>query len=146
MIGQTMQPNAQYEKSGSIALTGGTLYSIKVEYYENAGDATVYLNWATSGTCLAKQIIPQTQLYPSVLQQQPLPQQQPLLLQPVQPQAQQQPPATTSTSTTSVSTSTTTQQRQLQAQQQLPLPQAQPAQPQLPLQAAHVLRDVTALL
>ena len=54
---------AQYEKSGTIALTAGTKYTIKVEYYENAGDAAMYLNW--SSEWLAKEIIPQTQLYPA---------------------------------------------------------------------------------
>jgi len=74
---------SEYEKSGTIALTGGTLYDIEVEYYENAGDAAIYLNWATSGTCLAKEIIPQSQLYPSGA-------------------------TTTSTTTTAATTSTTT--------------------------------------
>ncbi|WP_379144092.1 PA14 domain-containing protein [Paenibacillus sp. sgz500992] len=33
------------ERTGSIALTGGQLYDIKVEYYENAGDANIRLMW-----------------------------------------------------------------------------------------------------
>ncbi|MEK4518286.1 PA14 domain-containing protein [Paenibacillus sp. FSL H8-0122] len=32
-------------RTGSIALTAGQLYDIKVEYYENAGDANVHLMW-----------------------------------------------------------------------------------------------------
>ncbi|MGA1979975.1 MAG: glycoside hydrolase family 9 protein [Sedimentisphaerales bacterium] len=55
--------SAGNEKSGTIALTAGTKYTIKVEYYENGSDAAMYLKW--SNEWLAKEIIPQTQLYPA---------------------------------------------------------------------------------
>lgn len=55
--------DAQYEKSGSIALTRGQKVDIRVEYYENAGDAAIYLSWASPW--LDKEIIPTTQLFPS---------------------------------------------------------------------------------
>jgi len=54
---------SEYEKSGSIALTMGTKYNIRVELYENAGDAAIYLSW--SNPWLEKEIVPMTQLYPS---------------------------------------------------------------------------------
>ncbi len=50
------------EKSGSIVLQAGQKYDIKLEYYENAGEAVTKLYW--SGNNTAKQIIPQSQLYP----------------------------------------------------------------------------------
>jgi len=51
------------EWSGSIALTAGTKYAIKLEYYENAGDAVAQLRWSSATT--AKSIIPASQLYPA---------------------------------------------------------------------------------
>jgi hypothetical protein len=50
------------ENSGSITLTAGKKYDIKLEYYENGGAATIKLSWAPPGQ--AKQIIPQERLYP----------------------------------------------------------------------------------
>lgn len=50
------------EHSGSITLTSGKKYDIKLEYYEDGGAATIKLSWTPPG--LAKQIIPQLQLYP----------------------------------------------------------------------------------
>ena len=50
------------ENSGSITLTAGKKYDIKLEYYENGGAATIKLSWAPPGQ--AKQIIPQQRLYP----------------------------------------------------------------------------------
>lgn len=47
--------------SGSIALTAGQKYDIRMEYYENGGDAAASLEWSSRSTPL--QIIPQTQLY-----------------------------------------------------------------------------------
>ena len=51
------------EWSGTIALTAGTKYDIKMEYYENGGGASAQLSWSSSSQ--AKQIIPQSQLYPA---------------------------------------------------------------------------------
>ena len=50
------------ENSGSITLTAGNKYDIKLEYYENGGAATIKLSWTPPG--LTKQIIPQERLYP----------------------------------------------------------------------------------
>jgi hypothetical protein len=49
------------EYSGSIGLTAGQKYDIKLEYYEFSGGATLQLSWSSAST--AKQIIPQSQLY-----------------------------------------------------------------------------------
>jgi hypothetical protein len=49
------------EYSGSIALTAGQAYTIKMEYVENTGKAQAKLSWSTP--TLAKQVIPQSQLY-----------------------------------------------------------------------------------
>jgi endoglucanase len=56
--------HAAIEDSGSIPLQLGQRYSIRLEFYENGGDATASLSWSTPAG-LAKQIIPQTQLYPA---------------------------------------------------------------------------------
>ena len=50
------------EWPGSIALTAGTKYNIKMEYYENGGGSVARLSWSSSSQ--AKQTIPQSQLYP----------------------------------------------------------------------------------
>jgi len=51
------------EHSGSIALTAGMKYDIKLEYYENLGDAVAQLRWSSANT--PKAIVPTSQLYPS---------------------------------------------------------------------------------
>ena len=51
------------ERSGSIALTAGTRYDIKVEYYDRAGSANLQLSWSSPSQ--ARQIIPASQLFPS---------------------------------------------------------------------------------
>lgn len=48
--------------SGTINLTAGQSYPIKMDYYENSGGASAKLSW--SGPGIASQIIPQTYLYP----------------------------------------------------------------------------------
>ncbi len=53
------------ENSGTIALTAGTLYDVRMEYYENGGGAVARLAW--SGPGLAKEFIPQTHLFPYAL-------------------------------------------------------------------------------
>lgn len=49
------------ENSGTIALTAGQNYDIRVEYYDNTGAAVSRLLW--SGPGVTKQIIPQSQLF-----------------------------------------------------------------------------------
>jgi glucose/arabinose dehydrogenase len=47
--------------TGVVDLTAGTKYPIKIEYYDNIGNAIVQLSWSSSKQ--EKQIIPQTQLF-----------------------------------------------------------------------------------
>ena len=51
------------EWTGTIALSAGRRYDIKMVYYENAGGAVATLSW--SGPSTAKAIIPTSQLYPT---------------------------------------------------------------------------------
>jgi glucose/arabinose dehydrogenase len=51
------------EWSGSIALTAGQAYDLRMEYYENGGGAVAKLSWSSSSQ--AKQIIPQSRLSPT---------------------------------------------------------------------------------
>jgi hypothetical protein len=53
---------APTEWSGSIALTAGQKYDVRLDYYENAGGAACQLLWSTPTR--AKAVIPQSQLYP----------------------------------------------------------------------------------
>lgn len=55
--------HAPTENSGSITLTGGQRYDIRMDFYENGGGALATLSW--SSPSLAKEIIPQSQLYPA---------------------------------------------------------------------------------
>ncbi len=57
--------HAAAEKCGSIDLKLGQRYPIKLEFYENGGDASVTLSWSTPLGIPDKVIIPTTQLYPS---------------------------------------------------------------------------------
>jgi hypothetical protein len=50
------------ENSGSISLTAGQKYDVKLEYYEATGGATARLSW--SSACEPKAIVPAAQLYP----------------------------------------------------------------------------------
>jgi hypothetical protein len=43
-------------------LTAGTKYDIKLEYFENLGDARAELRWSSAST--PKAIIPSARLYP----------------------------------------------------------------------------------
>jgi PA14 domain/Immunoglobulin domain/Bacterial lectin len=54
---------ASTEWSGTIALTANKKYPITMEYFENTGNAVAKLSWSSTGQ--VKEIIPQTQLYPS---------------------------------------------------------------------------------
>lgn len=55
--------HAATERSGTIALTAGQSYDIKLEYYENTGSAVARLSWSSPSQ--AKQIIPASQLVPA---------------------------------------------------------------------------------
>jgi len=55
--------HGQTENSGSIALARGQKYDITLEYYESTGLAVCELLWSSASQ--NKQVIPQTQLYPS---------------------------------------------------------------------------------
>jgi len=55
--------HAPTENSGTIALTAGQRYDIRMEFYENGGGAVAKLSW--SGPSTPKAIIPQSQLYSS---------------------------------------------------------------------------------
>jgi hypothetical protein len=55
--------HASTEDSGSIALTAGQKYDLKLEFYDNASAAIASLSW--SAPSQVKQIIPSTQLYPA---------------------------------------------------------------------------------
>lgn len=52
------------ENSGTINLVANQKYDIVMEYYENTGSAVARLSWSSPSQ--AKQIIPQSQLYPAV--------------------------------------------------------------------------------
>ncbi|MBO0857162.1 MAG: glycoside hydrolase family 9 protein [Chloracidobacterium sp.] len=54
--------HAAVEDSGSIALQLGQRYTIRLEFYENVGDASAILAWSTP-LGIEKQVIPQSQLY-----------------------------------------------------------------------------------
>ena len=54
--------HAQTEDYGSITLTAGQKYGIRMEYYENTGNAVAILSWAYSGQ--SDTVIPQSALYP----------------------------------------------------------------------------------
>jgi endoglucanase len=56
--------HAAIEDGGSIALRLGQRYAIRLEFYENGGDASATLSWS-SPLGIAKQIIPQSQLFPA---------------------------------------------------------------------------------
>jgi hypothetical protein len=55
--------HAPTDNSGTIALTAGQKYDLKLEYYENGGGAVAKLLWSSPST--SKQVIPQSQLYPA---------------------------------------------------------------------------------
>jgi hypothetical protein len=52
------------ENSGTIALTAGQRYSIRMEFFENTGNATARLFW--SGASIPKAVVPSTRLYPTL--------------------------------------------------------------------------------
>ncbi|MDX2285886.1 MAG: PQQ-dependent sugar dehydrogenase [Bacteroidia bacterium] len=62
VIGQ-WQPQGVTETTGSIALTGGFRYPVRLEYFEQGGEAVCRLLWSSART--PRQVIPSTQLYPA---------------------------------------------------------------------------------
>jgi len=54
--------HAALESSGTIALTTGRRYPIRLEYFDDTWSASVRLSWASAHQ--VKQVIPATQLYP----------------------------------------------------------------------------------
>jgi hypothetical protein len=53
------------DDSGTISLVKGQRYALKMEYYDNAGDATATLSWSSPST--PKRIVPRSQLYASTI-------------------------------------------------------------------------------
>jgi glucose/arabinose dehydrogenase len=53
------------ENSGTIALTAGQLYDVRMEFYENGGFAAARLSWSAPG--VAKEVVPPANLYPYAL-------------------------------------------------------------------------------
>jgi hypothetical protein len=51
------------ENTGTITLTAGQRYDIRLEHYDASGGATARLSWSSS--CEAKAIVPSAQLYPA---------------------------------------------------------------------------------
>jgi hypothetical protein len=51
------------ERSGTIALQGGQLYDLLMEYFERTGSASAQLSWSSAGQ--AKEVIPVSQLFPA---------------------------------------------------------------------------------
>jgi glucose/arabinose dehydrogenase len=54
--------HATTENSGTISLTAGQRYDIRMEFYENGGSATARLLWSSAST--PKAIVPSTRLFP----------------------------------------------------------------------------------
>ena len=59
------------EVAGSITLVAGQKYDIRLEYFENGGEAVSQLSW--SSVSQVKQIIPQSQLYAAIVAPPPPP-------------------------------------------------------------------------
>lgn len=55
------------ENGANIWLTEGRKYDIRLEFYENTGNAVITLSWLPPGPGQSKQIIPQARLYPPTL-------------------------------------------------------------------------------
>ena len=57
--------HAPTENQGTITLTAGQLYDVRMEYYERGGGAVAKLWWSSAHQ--AKQIVPQGRLYPALV-------------------------------------------------------------------------------
>ena len=55
--------HAPTENSGTINLTAGQRYDLKMEFYEHSNGAVARLSWSAAG--VAKEVVPATQLFPS---------------------------------------------------------------------------------
>jgi glucose/arabinose dehydrogenase len=60
IINQWNDHSATYH-AGTIALEAGVLYNIRIEYYDNGGNAVARLNWSSPSQAL--EVVPQSQLY-----------------------------------------------------------------------------------
>jgi hypothetical protein len=58
-------PHGATEHNGTIDLTANQKYDIVYEYFENGVAANAVLSWSTAGGGVAKEVIPQSQLYPA---------------------------------------------------------------------------------
>ncbi len=65
IIDQWVDGAAAENASSAVSLTAGTKYPLKVEFYENGGDASCQLLW--SSNYQAKEIVPQSRLYSGVV-------------------------------------------------------------------------------
>jgi hypothetical protein len=54
-------PHAAKEDSGTIALVANRLYNISIQYFEQAGDASIEFEWSSS--CQTKSVVATSQLY-----------------------------------------------------------------------------------
>jgi hypothetical protein len=57
--------HAPTENQGTITLAAGQLYDVRMEYYERGGGAVAKLWWSSARQ--TKQVVPQSRLYPAVL-------------------------------------------------------------------------------
>jgi hypothetical protein len=57
--------HAPTQNQGTITLSAGQLYDVRMEYYERGGGAVAKLWWSSARQ--AKQIVPQSRLYPAVM-------------------------------------------------------------------------------
>ncbi|MEW5960939.1 MAG: PA14 domain-containing protein, partial [Chloroflexota bacterium] len=55
--------NSTQEFSGTISLTANQKVDIRIDYYDNTGNARMKLSWSSPSR--SKQIIPTTRLYPA---------------------------------------------------------------------------------
>ena len=62
-VGQ-MDPEAGFLTKGKISLEAGKRYPLKLEFYDNYGQAHMHLHW--SGPGISKTIVPSRQLYPTL--------------------------------------------------------------------------------
>jgi glucose/arabinose dehydrogenase len=56
------QPPTEYE--GSIGLKAGQYYPLRLEYFQDGGDAAIKLRWSHEN--IGKSVVPKTQLYPNL--------------------------------------------------------------------------------
>ncbi len=64
LINAWFDQSATQSYTGTIALTAGVIYPIRMEYYENTGNASVKLEWSSPSQAI--QIVPQGRLYTAI--------------------------------------------------------------------------------